>query len=1312
MPYKFLAIKKLDFLLMGSILLFVTLATILVPKIINQTRAELPTSIPITFLSTPTTVSGTTTIMVQTSSALTSLTFFVDSTQTSGQSGSYPGVTTDGLKHSFLWNTTTYPNGVYQVKATATVNGQYSENFITVTLANTTSTNASPLVITFLTSPTTATGATSIKIKVNKPVDQVNFLITATGIEQTFAGTLESGSSDTYFFDWLTTNFPNTQHKIKAITRVGNETAEQYILVSVQNHTTTVPALTIEFLNPPTTVSETVTISAKVNKAVTNFNFDVIGATTQYYPANQTATNTYSFTWDTTTGPNGEYKIKGWATAGEEMSDKQFTVTVQNTTTATPLSVQFLTAPSTASGIVLLSAKVNKPLTELKFIIEGATTQNYLGTKTATNTYVLHWNTANFPDGNYKVKAKAQSSTSEIIENYFYTTVANTSTTTVPLAITFSSYSDIATGTKTISVQVNKPVDEFKFSVTGATNYTYPATKISTSTYSFQWPTTNIPNGPYTIKATAKAGTEIKEQTINLTVQNPSTITPTPSPPTLKVQFLAVPTIVSGLITISAQANLTLEESKFVITGPQTASYPALISTAGTYYFAWDTPKFPNGQYKVKFLARAGGQTAENYAPVIIQNQTIKPPTTTTPTVATTSTTNVTTPPEPLPPVATPPTVTPTPIVPPAPKPTTTIAPSTATATLPLLSLADALPWRCQEAGIESRLKCDQFLLSLKLAPECRHAQVKTQAECDQLLLQIKLPQACREVAITSADKCKQYLAEKYDTQKQCGDLGVEECKNNIENKFTGATLFIPPTAIQNLRIEKMPIDCQTAGLTDFDACQKLINSKYLSRECLALNINSPEECQKALAEKYGKPQECLGLTDAQCGTAIKKITPVTAAQLAAAPETPAECREAGLTSLEECETWMRSRYLVNDCLAKGATTKEECASLIQTAYGKPALCTKLTPEVCKNLIDKIILADFLPPATMQKAQTEIKLLANKHLEIKSGAGVTSAATPVMEISVTTPAGESQLLSAETVKNIAEVLPITKKPKPVGFSLRQTLSTAGDQSSVSAVVLFDQDNDNLTDDLEKRFGTDPNNPDTDADGFTDGAEVASGYDPLGSGELTAPLQPLEKAIVNQVPLEQPLNAGITDTTLVKISGVESSITQETSFGQPTVTLSSIKISGQAPAGSTVALYIYSPMPIVITVKTDDQGNWIYDLDKTLVDGKHESYVVLHDEGGRILAKSAPVPFFIQQAKAVSRAEMIQATDAATPADETTTAATPDSANTTAAAPATVDQSSSATKWYIIAGISIILLGLILFIIHRQISKAHAPKAGD
>ncbi|HCC49866.1 MAG TPA: hypothetical protein DIU29_00210, partial [Candidatus Jacksonbacteria bacterium] len=248
-------------------------------------------------------------------------------------------------------------------------------------------------------------------------------------------------------------------------------------------------------------------------------------------------------------------------------------------------------APSTASGIVLLSAKVNKPLTELKFIIEGATTQNYLGTKTATNTYVLHWNTANFPDGNYKVKAKAQSSTSEIIENYFYTTVANTSTTTVPLAITFSSYSDIATGTKTISVQVNKPVDEFKFSVTGATNYTYPATKISTSTYSFQWPTTNIPNGPYTIKATAKAGTEIKEQTINLTVQNPSTITPTPSPPTLKVQFLAVPTIVSGLITISAQANLTLEESKFVITGPQTASYPALISTAGTYYFAWDTPK-------------------------------------------------------------------------------------------------------------------------------------------------------------------------------------------------------------------------------------------------------------------------------------------------------------------------------------------------------------------------------------------------------------------------------------------------------------------------------------------------------------------------------------------------------------------------------------------------------------------------------------------------------------------------------------------------------------------------------------------------
>lgn len=47
----------------------------------------------------------------------------------------------------------------------------------------------------------------------------------------------------------------------------------------------------------------------------------------------------------------------------------------------------------------------------------------------------------------------------------------------------------------------------------------------------------------------------------------------------------------------------------------------------------------------------------------------------------------------------------------------------------------------------------------------------------------------------------------------------------------------------------------------------------------------------------------------------------------------------------------------------------------------------------------------------------------------------------------------------------------------------------------------DADEDGLTAIQEAQYGTDPENPDTDGDGYTDGGEVAAGYDPNGSGKL-------------------------------------------------------------------------------------------------------------------------------------------------------------------------------------------------------------------
>ncbi len=61
---------------------------------------------------------------------------------------------------------------------------------------------------------------------------------------------------------------------------------------------------------------------------------------------------------------------------------------------------------------------------------------------------------------------------------------------------------------------------------------------------------------------------------------------------------------------------------------------------------------------------------------------------------------------------------------------------------------------------------------------------------------------------------------------------------------------------------------------------------------------------------------------------------------------------------------------------------------------------------------------------------------------------------------------------------------------------------------LAAEVHEDTDRDGLTDDLERAFGSDPNNPDTDHDGYRDGLEIEHGFSPTSSSTI-----PLPKSLV-------------------------------------------------------------------------------------------------------------------------------------------------------------------------------------------------------
>jgi hypothetical protein len=76
----------------------------------------------------------------------------------------------------------------------------------------------------------------------------------------------------------------------------------------------------------------------------------------------------------------------------------------------------------------------------------------------------------------------------------------------------------------------------------------------------------------------------------------------------------------------------------------------------------------------------------------------------------------------------------------------------------------------------------------------------------------------------------------------------------------------------------------------------------------------------------------------------------------------------------------------------------------------------------------------------------------------------------------------------------------------------------------------------------------------------------------------------------------------------------------------------VVISGKGPPNSIVFLYIYST-PIIVSVRTDSDGNWSYVLEKEIEDGNHEIYVASVDNSGKVIARSNPLPF-VKEAAAV------------------------------------------------------------------------------
>ncbi len=83
-----------------------------------------------------------------------------------------------------------------------------------------------------------------------------------------------------------------------------------------------------------------------------------------------------------------------------------------------------------------------------------------------------------------------------------------------------------------------------------------------------------------------------------------------------------------------------------------------------------------------------------------------------------------------------------------------------------------------------------------------------------------------------------------------------------------------------------------------------------------------------------------------------------------------------------------------------------------------------------------------------------------------------------------------------------ETLPVEASEEPITAAGREESGEDGEESEQAGEeAVLDSDNDGLNAAGESFYGTDPENADTDGDGYNDGEEVRAGYDPLGPGKL-------------------------------------------------------------------------------------------------------------------------------------------------------------------------------------------------------------------
>jgi subtilisin family serine protease len=325
---------------------------------------------------------------------------------------------------------------------------------------------------------------------------------------------LGSDTTEPYSYTWNTRTAPNGTRPltVRAYDLAGQVGVSPGVSVTLDNDLT---PPTVNFTAPAAgaTVSGTVTVTgtATDNVGVTKVEF--------YEGSTKLATDTvspYSFSWGTTTGPNGSraLSLKAYDAMGN-IGTATRTVNVNNDTTAPAVTLTAPTEGATLTGTVTFTATAsdNTAVSRVAFFVGTA----QVGTDTSAP-YSYSYNTRTMANGPKVISAKAYDAAGNVGTSQSVNVTFDNDLTAPTTSIT----SPTAGATLTGTVQIQAAASDDRGVITKVDFYVGSTLVGSDTTapYSFNWNTTAYLVGNYTLKSRAwdPAGNSAYSATVSVTV--------------------------------------------------------------------------------------------------------------------------------------------------------------------------------------------------------------------------------------------------------------------------------------------------------------------------------------------------------------------------------------------------------------------------------------------------------------------------------------------------------------------------------------------------------------------------------------------------------------------------------------------------------------------------------------------------------------------------------------------------------------------------------------------------------------------------